>query len=171
MATALQLISSFQNCELKQESCTLPTYPYQPLKFHNRERRYFFHIRRVRLELFRNSYFKAKFCFNSKPSFSFDSWRQRTKFPVASADSCNHKKNRFRVKTNSIPTATTLFPSQDICLSVPSCLSYTANEIPVSFPYRDTGTIRESYQNVMEKISGFLWERYISNLLMDLLLF
>jgi hypothetical protein len=35
MATALLLVSSFQNCELKQEPCTLATEFHQPLKFHN----------------------------------------------------------------------------------------------------------------------------------------
>jgi len=44
------------------------------------------------LELFRNSDFGANFCFNSKPSFSFDSCRQRTKFPVASNYSCNLRR-------------------------------------------------------------------------------
>ena len=43
-------------------------------------------------ELFRNSGFGANFCFNSKPSFSFDSWSQRTKFPVASTSRCNHRR-------------------------------------------------------------------------------
>ena len=42
LTTELQLVSSFQNCELKQESHTLATEHHQPLKFHNRERRYFF---------------------------------------------------------------------------------------------------------------------------------
>ncbi|HQO18426.1 MAG TPA: hypothetical protein PLJ85_04545, partial [Candidatus Cloacimonas sp.] len=31
-------------------------------------------------------------------------------------------------------------------VSVPDFWRYAANEIPVSFPYRDTGTIRESYR-------------------------
>ena len=99
LTTRLLLTPSFQNCELKQEPCTLATAFRQPLKFHNRERSYFFTFAGW-VKLFRNSDFGANFCFNSKPSFSFDSWRQRTKFPVASNYSCNHKKNRFRVKTN-----------------------------------------------------------------------
>jgi len=52
----------------------------------------FFHISRVGLELFGNSDFEANFCFNSKPSFSFESRRQRTKFPVASKYSYKHKR-------------------------------------------------------------------------------
>ena len=47
LTTKLQLVSSFQNCELKQEPRTLATELHQPLKFHNRERKYFFHISRV----------------------------------------------------------------------------------------------------------------------------
>ena len=42
LTTELQLVSKPQNCELKQEPRTLPTELHQPLKFHNRERRYFF---------------------------------------------------------------------------------------------------------------------------------
>ena len=42
LTTKLLLVSSFQNCELKQEPRTLATKFHQPLKFHNRERRYFF---------------------------------------------------------------------------------------------------------------------------------
>ena len=42
LATEFFLISLFQNCELKQEPCTLATALRQPLKFHNRERKYFF---------------------------------------------------------------------------------------------------------------------------------
>ncbi len=42
LTTRLLLTPSFQNCELKQEPCTLATAFRQPLKFHNRERRYFF---------------------------------------------------------------------------------------------------------------------------------
>ena len=42
LTTALQLVTSFQNCELKQEFRTLATELHQPLKFHNRERKYFF---------------------------------------------------------------------------------------------------------------------------------
>jgi len=38
MATALLIVSSFQNCDLKQESCTQATALHQPLKFHNCER-------------------------------------------------------------------------------------------------------------------------------------
>jgi len=109
LTTAFQLVSSFQNCELKQESHTLATEHHQPLKFHNRERRYFFTFAGW-MELFRNSDFGANFCFNSKPSFSFDSWRQRTKFPVASNYSCNHKKNRFRVKTSPCLFWLTILP-------------------------------------------------------------
>ena len=40
------------------------------------------------------------------------------------------------------------------CLSVPIFMRYVAEEIPVSFPYRDTRTIRELYRSVMKKISG-----------------
>ena len=100
LATEFFLVSSFQNCELKQEPCTLATKLRQPLKFHNRERRFFYHICRVGMELFRNCGFGANFCFNSKPSFSFESIRKWMKFPVTSTSRCNHKKNRFRVKTN-----------------------------------------------------------------------
>jgi len=32
------------------------------------------------------------FCFNSKPSFSFESRRQWTKFPIASKSRCKHKR-------------------------------------------------------------------------------
>ena len=63
------------------------------------------------------------------------------------------------------------FHSQDSCLSVPVFLQYAANEIPISFPYRDTRTIRESYRRVIEKIPGFLWERKIVSLLTACLLF
>ncbi|HPS61348.1 MAG TPA: hypothetical protein PLE33_08850, partial [Candidatus Cloacimonas sp.] len=42
LATEYFLVFSFQNCELKQELRTLPTELHQPLKFHNRERRYLF---------------------------------------------------------------------------------------------------------------------------------
>jgi len=42
LTTELQLVSKPQNCELKQEPCTLATELHPPLKFHNRERRYFF---------------------------------------------------------------------------------------------------------------------------------
>ena len=44
LTTEKQLVSKPQNCELKQEPRTLATELHQPLKFHNRERRYFFHI-------------------------------------------------------------------------------------------------------------------------------
>jgi len=62
---------------------------------------FFSHLQRCSagLELFRNRNFATNFCFNSKPSFSFDSWRQQTKFPVTSAFRCKPQKNRFRVKT------------------------------------------------------------------------
>jgi hypothetical protein len=36
------MVSKLQNCELKQESRTLATELHPPLKFHNRERKYFF---------------------------------------------------------------------------------------------------------------------------------
>ena len=42
LTTELQLVSKPQNCELKQESRTLATELHPPLKFHNRERKYFF---------------------------------------------------------------------------------------------------------------------------------
>jgi len=42
LTTELQLVSKPQNCELKQEPRTLATKLQQPLKFHNRERKYFF---------------------------------------------------------------------------------------------------------------------------------
>jgi len=42
LTTALQLVSSSQNCELKQEPYTLATEFHQPLKFYNRERMLFF---------------------------------------------------------------------------------------------------------------------------------
>ena len=47
LATALFLVFSSQNCELKQEPRTQATALNQPHKFHNRERRYFFLISRV----------------------------------------------------------------------------------------------------------------------------
>jgi len=72
-ATEYFLVFSFQNCELKQEFRTQATELNQPLNFHNRERRYFFLICRAGLELFRDRNFATNFCFNSKPSFSFDS--------------------------------------------------------------------------------------------------
>ena len=42
LTTALQLVSSSQNCELKQEFRALATALNQPLKFYNRERMLFF---------------------------------------------------------------------------------------------------------------------------------
>jgi len=42
LATELLLVSSFQNCELKQEFCAQATALHQPLKFHNCERMSFF---------------------------------------------------------------------------------------------------------------------------------
>jgi len=42
LTSTLQLVSKLQNCELKQEPCTLATELNQPHKFHNRERKYFF---------------------------------------------------------------------------------------------------------------------------------
>jgi len=42
LTSTLQLVSSFQNCELKQEPSTMATEFYQPLKFYNRERMLFF---------------------------------------------------------------------------------------------------------------------------------
>jgi len=42
LTTELQLVSKPQNCELKQELRTLATELHPPLKFHNRERKYFF---------------------------------------------------------------------------------------------------------------------------------
>ena len=42
LTTKLLLVSKPQNCELKQEPRTLATELHQPLKFHNRERKYFF---------------------------------------------------------------------------------------------------------------------------------
>jgi len=42
LTTELQLVSKPQNCELKQETRTLATELHPPLKFHNREIRYFF---------------------------------------------------------------------------------------------------------------------------------
>jgi len=44
LTTTLQLVSSFQNCELKQELCALATELHQPLKFHNREIMFFSHL-------------------------------------------------------------------------------------------------------------------------------
>ena len=41
LTTKLQLVSKPQNCELKQEPRTLATELHQPLKFHNRENKYF----------------------------------------------------------------------------------------------------------------------------------
>ena len=62
----------------------------------------FFHICRVGIGLFRKSDFAVNFCFNSKPSFSFDSIGQWNTFPVTSTSRCNHKKGRFRVKTSPL---------------------------------------------------------------------
>jgi hypothetical protein len=42
LTTILQMVSKPQNCELKQEPRALATKFRQTLKFHNRERRYFF---------------------------------------------------------------------------------------------------------------------------------
>jgi len=50
-------------------------------------------------------------------------------------------------------------PPKNSCGSILAFLRYAADEIPVSFPYRDMGTIRELYRRVIEKISGFLWEQ------------
>ena len=41
LTTKLLLVSKPQNCELKQEPRTLATELHQPLKFHNRENKYF----------------------------------------------------------------------------------------------------------------------------------
>jgi len=44
LTSTLQMVSKPQNCELKQEPRTLATELNQPLKFRNRERKYFFRI-------------------------------------------------------------------------------------------------------------------------------
>ena len=80
LTSTLQMVSKPQNCELKQEFRTQATELNQPLNFHNRERRYFFLICRAGLELFRDRNFATNFCFNSKPSFSFDSIGQRINY-------------------------------------------------------------------------------------------
>ncbi len=41
LTSTLQMVSSFQNCELKQEPCTLATALHQSHNFHNRERKFF----------------------------------------------------------------------------------------------------------------------------------
>jgi hypothetical protein len=74
LTTIFQLVSSFQNCELKQEPRTLTTELRQPLKFHGQGK----NIYSAAPEMWgRNcSEFAASggyFCFNSKPSFSFES--------------------------------------------------------------------------------------------------
>jgi len=123
LATILLLVSSFQNCELKQEVSTLTTELQRTHEFHghgktrnkytfNRAlpipqippswKKVFFHISRVGLELFRNSDFGANFRFNSKPSFSCESRRQWTKFPVASKYSCNHRRIGLESKPHRV---------------------------------------------------------------------
>ena len=69
LTSTLQMVSKPQNCELKQEPRTQATALYQPLKFHNRERKFFFLIYRDGLELFRNRNFAANFCFNTSACF------------------------------------------------------------------------------------------------------
>jgi hypothetical protein len=75
LTTAVRLVYLFQNCELKQEPRTFTTKLHQPLKFHNRERSCFFTFSGLG-ELFLICGFGANFCFNSKPSFSFESIRK-----------------------------------------------------------------------------------------------
>jgi len=67
--------------------------------------------------LFRNSDFGANFCFNSKPSFSFDSRCQRIKFPVASNYSCNHRRIGLESKLRSRSLITGLKPVVNMCRS------------------------------------------------------
>jgi len=64
-----------------------------------------------------------------------------------------NEKTRLQVERQDV------VPPKNSCGSILAFLRYAADEIPVSFPYRDTGTIRESYWSVIEKISGFLWEQ------------
>ena len=60
------------------------------------------------LELFLICGFGGYFCFNSKPSFSFESWRQRITFPVASEFRCKH----YRVGLESKPPPSACFDLQ-----------------------------------------------------------
>ncbi len=104
-----------------------------------------FHICRVGLELFRNSSFGANFCFNSKPSFSFDSIGQKINFLLFLHIVATTKRIGLESKQE---------------VSLPSYFRYAANEIPVSFPYRDTRKIRGSYRSFIGKISDSLWDWY-----------
>ena len=76
----LQLVSKPKNCELKQKPCTLATKLYQPLKFHNCERMSFFTFAGLGWNCSEMVVSGWNFCFNSKPSFSFDSIGQRINF-------------------------------------------------------------------------------------------
>ena len=51
-----------------------------------------FSLQKGGVELFRICGFGGHFCFNSKPSFSCESWRQWITFPVASKYSCKRKR-------------------------------------------------------------------------------
>jgi hypothetical protein len=106
--------------------------------------------------LFRNSDFAVNFCFNSKPSFSFDSIGQKINYLLLQHIVAITKRIGLESKQEPYP----IFPPKIICLSIPVFFLYAANEIPVSFPYRDTGTIRESYRRVIEKIPGSVWEHF-----------
>ena len=99
------------------------------------------------------------FCFNSKPSFSFDSIGQKINFLLPLHFVATTKRIGLESKQN--------YQSLESVQPVPVFLQYAANEIPVSFPYRDTRTIRESYRSVIEKIPGFLWEGKIACLLIS----
>ena len=100
LATILLLVSSFQNCELKQEVSTLTTELQQTNEFHGHGKIYLQPLQKCGVRIVRICGFGGYFCFNSKPSFSFESRGQRITFPVASKYSCNHSKGRFRVKTS-----------------------------------------------------------------------
>jgi len=100
------------------------------------------------LELFRNRNFATIFCFNSKPSFSFDSWRQLTKFPVTSAFRCNHRRIGLESKLPSFDSwrQLTKFPvtsafrcnhrriglesKQTACFDLQFCHCHLWNHIP-----------------------------------------
>ena len=110
LATELHLVSSFQNCELKQEPCTLTTELKRTHEFRGHEKTRSKHTynraktnsqippsrknKKSTLVTAMHYFFKHRhcFCFNSKPSFSFESRRQRITFPVASKYSCNRKR-------------------------------------------------------------------------------
>jgi hypothetical protein len=75
--TILQPVSKPKNCELKQEFCAQATALHQPLKFHNCEKMSFFTFSELGRYCSEIVVPGLNFCFNSKPSFSFDSIGQK----------------------------------------------------------------------------------------------